>query len=55
MEEKVKNVQSELREAKYASEDKGRKVDELEEKVIDLDDKWSKSKRINKEKTDKVE
>ena len=54
MEEKVKNVQSELREAKYASEDKG-KVNELEEKVKDLGYKWSKSKRINKQKTDKVE
>ena len=46
--EKVRNVQGELREAKYASDDKIKKVEELEEKVKDLNDKWEKSKRINK-------
>ena len=28
---------------------------DLESKVTDLDDKWSKSKRINKQKQDKIE
>merc|ERR1712045_220265 len=55
MDEKIKNVQGELREAKYSTEEKSRLCDELQEKVKDLDDKWTKSKRINKQKTEKLE
>ena len=44
-----------FRDAKQITDEKRKTCSELEIKVTDLDDKWGKSKRINKQKQDKID
>merc|ERR1712223_1654520 len=53
--DKVRQYQQEVRDAKQIPDEKKKMCSELESKVTDLDDKWSKSKRINKQKQDKID
>ena len=53
--EKVRQFQQEVRDGKQVTDEKKKMCSELESKVTDLDDKWSKSKRINKQKQDKID
>merc|ERR1719270_853899 len=46
--DKIRQFQQEVRDAKQISDDNKKTSSELEAKVADLDDKWSKSKRIIK-------
>ena len=53
--DKSRQSQQEVRDAKMVTDDKKKMCSELEDKITDLDDKWSKSKRINKQKQDKID
>ena len=53
--DKVRSLQTEVRTAKASAEEGEKAVHDLEMKVKDLEDKWSKSKRINKQKQDKID
>ena len=44
-----------FRDAKQITDEKRKTCSELEIKITDLDDKWGKSKRINKQKQDKID
>ena len=44
-----------FRDAKQITDEKRKTCSDLEIKVTDLDDKWGKSKRINKQKQDKID
>jgi len=53
--EKIRGLQNEIREIKQTIDDRKKQCSDLEAKVADLDDKWAKSKRINKQKQDKID
>merc|ERR1712223_1666821 len=53
--EKVRQFQQEVRDAKQITDEKKKLCSDMEGKVSDLEDKWNKSKRINKQKQDKID
>ena len=53
--EKVRQFQQEVRDAKQTTDEKKKLCSDMEGKVSDLEDKWNKSKRINKQKQDKID
>lgn len=56
LDEKVYQLQADLRKAKADADDKtAAVVSDLEAKLADIDDKWGKSKRINQQRKDKID
>ena len=53
--EKVRALQADVRSAKQTAEQAESSVTDLDSKLKDVEDKWNKSKRINKQKQDKID
>ena len=55
MDDKVRQLTADSRVARQELEEKRNVITDLEGKVSDLDDKWSKSKRINTQRKEKMD